>query len=165
MMKGLVKWSRWILVAGMALGISATAVASSDEDKASEAQGRVPAPVEVPAKGTQCVQPTPEMRRNHMKYILHHRDETVHEGVRTKQYSLKECINCHVQPTADGSYPSIHSKDHFCNSCHSYAAVKIDCFQCHATHPPAQSDHAQQDHTQSSLQAMAKARMTGDRVQ
>lgn len=164
MMKGL-KWPRWILVAGFALGIVAMAAASGNEDKADAVQGRVPAPVEVPAKGTQCVQPTPEMRRNHMKYILHQRDETVHEGIRTKQYSLKECINCHVQPAADGSYPSIHSKDHFCNSCHSYAAVKIDCFQCHATHPPTQSGHAQQDHAPSSLQAMAKARMTGDRMQ
>jgi len=165
MMKGLVKWSRWILVACMALSISATAVAASNDDEAGAAHGRVPTPVEVPSKGTQCVRPTPEMRRNHMKYILHQRDETVHEGIRTKQYSLKECINCHVQPTADGSYPSIHSKEHFCNSCHSYAAVKIDCFQCHATHPPTPSDNAKiggnTPPLMSSLQAMAKARVVG----
>jgi len=43
-----------------------------------------------------CVEPTAEMRRNHMKYILHQRDETMHQGIRTKQHSLEECINCHV---------------------------------------------------------------------
>ncbi|MGD2056814.1 MAG: sulfur reduction protein DsrJ, partial [Gammaproteobacteria bacterium] len=40
-----------------------------------------------------CVEPTEEMRRNHMEYILHQRDETMHRGIRTKQYSLEECIN------------------------------------------------------------------------
>ncbi len=80
-----------------------------------------------------CVEPTAEMRRNHMKYILHQRDETMHEGIRTKQYSLNECINCHVSDAEDA--PRVSSEQHFCNSCHSYAAVKIDCFQCHADRP------------------------------
>jgi hypothetical protein len=26
-------------------------------------------------------------------------------------------------------------KDHFCQSCHNYAAVKIDCFECHSSKP------------------------------
>ena len=47
-----------------------------------------------------CVEPTAEMRRNHMNYILHQRDETMHRGIRTKQYSLVECINCHVSDAA-----------------------------------------------------------------
>ncbi len=80
-----------------------------------------------------CVEPTGEMRKNHMDYILHQRDETVHEGVRTRQYSLNECINCHVSDAEDA--PRVSSEEHFCNSCHSYAAVKIDCFQCHADRP------------------------------
>ena len=80
-----------------------------------------------------CVEPTGEMRRNHMEYILHQRDETVHEGIRTKQYSLNECIDCHVSDAQDA--PRVSSEEHFCNSCHSYAAVSIDCFQCHADRP------------------------------
>jgi hypothetical protein len=80
-----------------------------------------------------CVEPTADMRKNHMDYILHQRDETMHEGVRTKQYSLNECINCHVSEAEDA--PRISSEEHFCNSCHSYAAVHIDCFQCHADRP------------------------------
>jgi hypothetical protein len=80
-----------------------------------------------------CVEPTEEMRKNHMKYILHKRDQTMHEGIRTTQYSLKECINCHVSAAQDA--PRFPSEKHFCNSCHTYAAVTIDCFQCHADRP------------------------------
>jgi [DsrC]-trisulfide reductase subunit J len=80
-----------------------------------------------------CVEPTEDMRRNHMKYLLHKRDLTMHEGIRTRQYSLKVCINCHVSAAQDA--PRVSSEKHFCNSCHTYAAVEIDCFQCHADRP------------------------------
>lgn len=130
-MISLAKWSRLLALAMVAF-VLLTGPARAEEK---EEGGRVPVPNEVEGKGEQCVEPIDVMRRNHMQFILHQRDETVHKGVRTKQYSLKECINCHVQPTADGSYPSIKTKEHFCSSCHTYAAVHIDCFQCHATHP------------------------------
>jgi hypothetical protein len=80
-----------------------------------------------------CVEPLDDMRRNHMEYILHQRDKTMHEGIRTKQHSLVECINCHVSDAPDA--PRYSSEQHFCNSCHSFAAVRIDCFQCHADRP------------------------------
>jgi hypothetical protein len=35
----------------------------------------------------------------------------------------------------DGKAVSVESKDHFCASCHSYAAVRVDCFECHASTP------------------------------
>ena len=89
------------------------------QDRFSDAQG--------------CVEPTAEMRKNHMDYMLHQRDETMHKGIRDKQHSLVECINCHVSDAPDA--PRVSSEEHFCNSCHSYAAVSIDCFQCHADHP------------------------------
>jgi hypothetical protein len=82
-----------------------------------------------------CVEPIDDIRRNHGQYLKHHRDDTVHSGVRTSQYSLIACINCHVTKDAAGDYPSIKTRDHFCRSCHAYAAVTIDCFQCHASHP------------------------------
>ena len=88
--------------------------------------------VEKALKGEQCVEPTEYMRRNHMKVLEGHRDKTVHEGVRTKKYSLKECINCHASQQT-GSVTA--AKDNFCVSCHSYAAVKIDCFDCHSSKP------------------------------
>ncbi len=86
-----------------------------------------------------CVEPIEEMRTNHMEYILDQRDNTVHEGVRTKQHSLVECINCHVSDAPDA--PRIDSEKHFCSSCHTYASVNIDCFQCHADRPMQQTSY------------------------
>ena len=82
-----------------------------------------------------CIQPEDEMRRNHMNYILHQRDITMHEGIRTETDSLAKCIDCHVEPNEKGEIAGIDSKEHFCNSCHQYASVQIDCFQCHADRP------------------------------
>ena len=169
-MISLAKWSRLLALAVMALVLlNAPVRADDDEDEGPAAHGRVPMPTEVEGKGGKCVQPEDEMRRNHMKYILHHRDETMHQGIRTKQYSLKECINCHVVPKADGSYPNIHTSEHFCNSCHTYAAVHIDCFECHASHPNEKGadarDTASSPANESSLQPMAKAHAAGGMVQ
>lgn len=94
----------------------------------------VPAPVIQKAQGEQCVEPTEYMRKNHMKVLNQHRDKTVHEGIRTKQHSLKNCIECHATPNDKGER-SVLGKDNFCQSCHSYAAVKVDCFQCHSSKP------------------------------
>jgi hypothetical protein len=100
-----------------------------------EAQARV-------SEAQGCVEPVDDMRKNHMEYILHQRDETVHEGIRTKQHSLVECINCHVSDAPDA--PRYSSEEHFCNSCHSYAAVKVDCFQCHADRPVSSAQQLSQ---------------------
>ncbi len=93
----------------------------------------------------ECVEPEDEMRRNHMNYILHQRDETVYAGIRTRQYSLEECINCHASKSEDGGYIRVEDPRHFCASCHTYASVSIDCFQCHADVPLRDSTlHASQ---------------------
>jgi predicted CXXCH cytochrome family protein len=86
-------------------------------------------------KGESCVAPTDWMRRNHMKALLHQRDMTVHEGVRGTQFSLKDCVSCHAVKGEDGRPVTISSPKHFCRSCHDYAAVSIDCFECHASTP------------------------------
>lgn len=118
------------LVGAAALTTAALAWAGSDAQP--EAVG-APAPVLAQAvKGERCVEPTEYMRRNHMEVLKHHRDETVLKGVRTKKYSLKECINCHASEET-GSVAA--AQDDFCVKCHSYAAVKIDCFDCHSTKP------------------------------
>jgi hypothetical protein len=83
----------------------------------------------------ECVEPEDEMRRNHMEYILHQRDETVHEGIRTPQYALEECINCHAVKDEKGAYVRVEDSRHFCATCHTYASVSIDCFQCHSDVP------------------------------
>ncbi len=99
-------------------------------------------PVITQGKGDKCVEPDEVMRKNHMKFLLHHRDLTVHEGIRTKKFDLRECIECHVQKDEAGQYIPINAPGQFCQSCHSYAAVHIDCFQCHATVPEKRVGHA-----------------------
>ena len=89
------------------------------------------------AKGEACVEPTEVMRRRHMDFLLHHRDRTMREGVRTKKHSLVECLNCHVLPDARGEYPRHTDTKHFCTACHAYSSVRIDCFSCHADRPEA----------------------------
>ncbi|MGB5260419.1 MAG: hypothetical protein WBO34_07855 [Gammaproteobacteria bacterium] len=123
----MIRYALKILLLSLLLGSAVPAVAGDSlQPVIPEAQARF-------SETQGCVEPTDEMRRNHMEYILHQRDETVHEGIRTKQYSLNECINCHVSDAPDA--PRVSSEEHFCNSCHTYAAVKIDCFQCHADRP------------------------------
>ncbi len=103
--------------------------------------------VEIPkAEGDQCVEPTDDMRRNHMEYLLHKRDRTLREGVRTKTHSLKECINCHAVKGSNGEFLHVTDERHFCAACHNYAAVKIDCFQCHADRPEQKEQAANFQH-------------------
>ena len=96
-----------------------------------------PMPVihEPEGEGVECVEEEEVMRRDHMNFILHQRDETMHNGIRTSKYSFAECIDCHVQPDENGNIASFKSEEHFCNTCHEYAAVSIDCFDCHADRP------------------------------
>lgn len=101
---------------------------------AAEGAGRVPLPsVPKAAKGDACVADTAFMRKNHMKMLMHQRDATMHEGIRTPQFSLKECFTCHQTPGADGKAITVADPKHFCRSCHDYAAVRVDCFECHAS--------------------------------
>lgn len=88
-------------------------------------------------KGDKCVEDTDFMRKNHMEILLHQRDETMHRGIRTKQHSLKECIDCHAVYDDNKQAVSHLNKKHFCVQCHAYTSVSIDCFECHASKPRA----------------------------
>lgn len=123
-----------LLLAATALGIPARAGGEPGTS-------RVPLPQVTIYKGDECVAPVEDMRRNHFEYILHQRDETVHKGIRTKRFSLKNCIDCHADPKTN----SVLGKDGFCESCHVYAGVRIDCFSCHSDAPQedAAADTAQ----------------------
>jgi hypothetical protein len=90
--------------------------------------GRVPQPAVEGARGDACVADLAFMRRNHMNLLKHQRDDTLRGGIRTGKYSLKTCIDCHASKTT-GSVSA--SETNFCQSCHKYAAVRIDCFECH----------------------------------
>ena len=87
------------------------------------------------ARGEQCVEPVEIMRRDHFDFMQHDRDKTVHEGIRTIKHSLTGCIDCHATKNASGQFVPINAEGEFCQTCHTYAAVKIECFTCHATVP------------------------------
>jgi len=83
-------------------------------------------------KGGQCVDDPKFMRTNHMKLIVHQRDETMRKGIRGGKYSLANCVECHASKV---NHSVLGSNQNFCQGCHAYAAVKIDCFECHSSKP------------------------------
>lgn len=91
-------------------------------------------------QGEKCVADTDWMRRNHMTVLMHQRDDTVHDGIRTKRFSLRGCIACHAVKGTDGKPVTVASPQHFCRTCHDYAAVRMDCFECHASRPEAKAN-------------------------
>ena len=94
--------------------------------------GSVPLPHPAKAfKGEKCVEPNDVMRREHMNYLKHQRDETLREGIRGNKYSLKECVECHAVTSPDVASGKVRTLKPFCKECHAYAAVSIDCFACH----------------------------------
>ncbi len=91
--------------------------------------GRTPLPAITPAaQGSQCIAPPAEMRRNHMTMLTHQRDDTVRGGIRGAKASLKGCVDCHAGAS---THSVIKAPTDFCVSCHDYAAVRVDCFECH----------------------------------
>lgn len=129
--------ARTYLLLAVAVFVLAAGAVFAHGDKEHEPT-RVELPTDHMAIGDKCVEETDFMIRNHMALLMHQRDGTVHDGVRTKKYSLRGCLSCHAPanpPAKDGvavQPASIASGKHFCAECHTYVAVKIDCFECHA---------------------------------
>mgnify|MGYP003541501420 FL=1 len=116
----------------IAAGIFAAVLALAGVADAGEKQAsRVSVPVVKIEKDGACVAPTGEMRRDHMKMLLHQRDRTMRQGLREPRFSLKGCVDCHASQKTG----SVLGNEGFCSSCHEYAAVSIDCFECHSPNP------------------------------
>ena len=103
--------------------LAAAGLAASGEKSAA----RVAQPVIKIERGETCVAATEEMRRDHMKMLLTQRDKTLRHGLRETRFSLKGCVECHASQQTG----SVVGQEGFCSSCHVYAAVKMDCFECH----------------------------------
>jgi hypothetical protein len=125
------KWT----FAGGAMLLAALAAGCALADGAAS---RVPTPVIEGGRGDKCVADTDFMRRNHMKLLMHQRDDTLRAGVRTPRFSLQGCISCHAGKTGT----VVGGSGNFCQSCHTYAAVTIDCFVCHASKPGGEAKAA-----------------------
>ena len=89
---------------------------------------RTPKPAIVIEETGHCIAPPEVMRRQHPDMLKHQRDRTVRLGERGARVSLDGCIRCHASRQT-GSV--VGSDKAFCQACHSYAAVRIDCFDCH----------------------------------
>ena len=76
-----------------------------------------------------------DIRSEHMRQLLHQRDVTMQQGVRPKDERLQGCLSCHAVKDKDGHAVSVEDPKHFCRVCHDYTAVRIDCFECHASKP------------------------------
>jgi len=74
-------------------------------------------------------------RKNHMDLMKHDRDVVMYDGQRVVTGSLKECFECHTVTDAQGHVATYQDEQHFCRTCHDYAAVKVDCFMCHRSTP------------------------------
>lgn len=130
------RFSRSAVIVAVALAfVASLAVVVTAAEKNNRVASGVPVPSIPRGQGERCVEDTDFMRRNHMTLLMHQRDDTMLQGIRTKQYSLKECVDCHAVRGSDIRAVSVSDPKHFCRACHDYAAVKIDCFQCHASQP------------------------------
>ena len=76
------------------------------------------------------------MRRYHMTMMRHDRDLTMYDGIRPAESSLGQCFDCHAVRDDAGTPVTVADERHFCRVCHDFAAVRIDCFDCHRSTPP-----------------------------
>ena len=119
----------WVVVA-----LALLFAASGASAQVGPAKNTVPQPAIESARGGSCVADPATMRRQHMVMLKHQRDDSLRGGIRTGAYSLKACIACHASQSTNSVTAS---SSNFCQSCHAYAAVHIDCFECHANQPQA----------------------------
>lgn len=123
--------ARIVLAAVIASALLALGLTPLFAGSGKEAAGRTPVPVvavDRAEQGEKCVRDTEWMRRNHMTLLKHQRDDTMYKGVRGTDGALRGCIDCHAGKktgTVTGS------ADAFCQGCHTYAAVSLDCWECH----------------------------------
>lgn len=119
------------------VALAGLALSAGGDGAAAEPRGvrATPLPDVPAARGGRCVAEPDVMRRQHMRLLDHQRDRTVQAGVRGEPYSLRACIACHAVEGADGRPVGADDPRHFCRACHDYTAVRIDCFECHASRP------------------------------
>ena len=123
------------VLAFVSVGLMAALPAAAQQSNMAEKSPRTPMPEIARGQGDACVAPVEWMRRNHMHALMNKRDLTMYDGDRAPRFSLNGCVTCHAVPGADGRPVPASNPQHFCSSCHIFAAVKMDCFDCHTSVP------------------------------
>lgn len=120
----------WTVLAVLTLVGGGAAFAALGVDGAPAS--RVSRPHPVVDRSTQCIEPAEVMRLTHPELLRHQRDRTVRDGVRGAKVSLNGCVQCHAgKPGSPAAGTVAGHPEAFCESCHAYAAVRLDCFECH----------------------------------
>lgn len=88
---------------------------------------RKPEP-KIVTKAKQCVEPTAEMRRNHMELLNTWRDAVVRRDQRTYLAADGKTVTMSLSGTCMSCHPN---KKEFCDACHNYLAVNPYCWECH----------------------------------
>lgn len=124
-MTGMARLSHWLRLAALfgasALLVAQTPIAAAGVNK--------PEPVIAQAKAEHCIKDDSFMIRHHPDLLKHQRNDTMRKGIRSGEFALKRCMECHA------SENSSHAAQTDCDTCHAYAAVKLDCWDCHAKKP------------------------------
>ena len=124
-MKVMARLGNWLHLAAI---LGATALLAAQTPSAAAGVSK-PEPEIAQAKGDHCIKDESYMIRNHPDLLKHQRNDTLRQGIRSGEFSLKRCMECH---SAEGAG---HTAKTDCDSCHAYAAVKLDCWDCHAKKP------------------------------
>ena len=94
-----------------------------------------PRPVIPKAQGERCVEPTEVMRKWHNEIV---RPADGSSAPRTlPHHDIAGCVSCHAERDKNGAYVPVNAEGQFCESCHRFSAVSINCFSCHAATPQA----------------------------
>ena len=124
-MKVMARLGNWLRLAAI---LGATALLAAHTPSAAAGSNK-PEPAIAQAKGDHCVKDDAFMIRHHPDLLKHQRNDTMRRGIRSGEFSLKRCMECH----ADNGVGHAVKTD--CDNCHAYAAVKLDCWDCHARKP------------------------------
>jgi len=127
----------WLLLLLAVTGIALGGVSFAEQLEISPGGN----PIMFAGEAGECVEPTAVMRREHMDFLFQQRDKTMRHGIRAGDHALKKCVDCHEDLKRDDQgqlsrrqgrpVPVNDPEVGFCQTCHQYAAVSIDCFQCH----------------------------------
>lgn len=85
-----------------------------------------PAP-QITTTATQCIEPAQWMIDNHMRLL----DEWRTDVVRNNQTTYTASDGQTYQISLEDTCLSCHNPTTFCDQCHQYVGVNLDCWNCH----------------------------------